>query len=67
MCQCRRDIESGLSTHSSKQCIRFLNFENALDYLWKKGFDVDAVCHLGVVLDGCWVGIDEDDFVSVSA
>jgi len=65
--QCRCDIEGGLSTHTSKQRIGFLDFENSLDYFWEKRFDVDTVCHLGIVLDGCWVGIDEDDFVSVSA
>ena len=67
MGQCRCDIEGGLSAHTSKQCIGFLDFENALDDFWKKRFDVDTVGHLGVVLDGCWIGIDEDDFVSVGA
>ena len=52
------DIESGLPTHSGQKGIRLLDLYDTLDDFWEQWLDVDAVGHLGIVLYGCWIGVD---------
>ena len=59
------DVQRGLTAHAGEQSARALLLQNLGNGFGKQGFDVDDVGHLGVVLDGCGVGIDQDDLVAI--
>ena len=61
------DVQGCLSAHSSQQRIGFLNLKDAFDDIGEKGFDVDAVGHFGVVLNGRGIGVDQHNLESISA
>ena len=65
--QIASDIEGRLPTHSSEQGIGFLNLKDALDDIGEKGFDIDAVGHFGVVLNGRGIGVDQHNLEAISA
>ena len=59
------DVQGRLTAHPRQQSARSLLLKNTGDGVGQQGLNVDDIGHFGVVLDGCRIGIDEDDLVAV--
>ena len=59
------DVERGLTAHAGEQGVRALGLEDGANRVGKQGFDVDDVGHLRIILNGRWIGVDQDHLVAV--